>query len=62
MKNLLSEHPAEGLHAFGGDLADLGDARVGDGHILRVDEIDRHSVRGIAVKASGGIASARRWC
>ena len=41
-------------------MADLGDARVGDGHILGVDQVDRNAVRGIAVKAGGGVDIQRR--
>ena len=39
---------------------DLGDARVGDGHILGVDQVDRNAVRGITVKAGGGVDIQRR--
>ena len=51
----MRDQPAESVHSFCGDVADVGDAGVGDGDILGINEIDRGGVGGVAVEAGGGI-------
>lgn len=53
-KRLPLKQLAEGLHAFRGDLADVGDAGIIDGDVLGVNEVDRDSVGGIAVEPAAG--------